>query len=69
MSKATTVQAPSPLRAFWLKWRFHINILLLLVPLGFMPKYFADAALFRGRRPGRARDRRGAGRPMEHHPG
>ena len=48
MSKATTVQAPSPLLAFWLKWRFHINILLLLVPLGFMPKYFADAALFRG---------------------
>lgn len=48
MSKATTVQAPSPLRAFWLKWRFHINILLLLVPLGFMPKYFADVALFRG---------------------
>ena len=38
---------PSPLRAFWLKWRFHINILLLLIPLGFMPKYFADAALFR----------------------
>ena len=48
MNKATTVQPPSPLRAFWLKWRFHINILLLLVPLGFMPKYFADAALFRG---------------------
>ena len=48
MNKATTVQPPSPLRAFWLKWRFHINLLLLLVPLGFMPKYFADAALFRG---------------------
>lgn len=48
MNKATTVQPPSLLRAFWLKWRFHINILLLLVPLGFMPKYFADAALFRG---------------------
>jgi len=48
MNKATTVQPPSPLRAFWLKWRFHINVLLLLVPLGFMPKYFADAALFRG---------------------
>ena len=48
MNKATTVQPPSPLRAFWHKWRFHINVLLLLVPLGFMPKYFADAALFRG---------------------
>ncbi|SDU98560.1 thiamine pyrophosphate-binding protein [Pseudomonas mucidolens] len=48
MSKATAVQPPSLLRAFWLKWRFHINILLLLIPLGFMPKYFADVALFRG---------------------
>ena len=47
MSKVATAK-PSPLRAFWLKWRFHINVLLLLVPLGFMPKYFADAALFRG---------------------
>nr|WP_189664197.1 MULTISPECIES: thiamine pyrophosphate-binding protein [unclassified Pseudomonas] len=32
----------------WRKWRFHINVLLLLIPLGFMPKYFADVALFRG---------------------
>lgn len=48
MSKAIAAQPPSRLRQFWLKWRFHINILLLLVPLGFMPKYFADAALFRG---------------------
>lgn len=48
MSKVTAATPPSRLRAVWLKWRFHINILLLLVPLGFMPKYFADAALFRG---------------------
>ena len=48
MRKVTAATPPSPLRAFWLKWRFHINILLVLVPLGFMPKYFADAALFRG---------------------
>lgn len=48
MNSATAVQPPSRLRRFWLKWRFHINILLLLVPLGFMPKYFSDAALFRG---------------------
>ncbi|NVZ51170.1 thiamine pyrophosphate-binding protein [Pseudomonas sp. B6002] len=48
MSKVAAAVPPSPLRAFWLKWRFHINVLLLLVPLGFMPKYFADAALFRG---------------------
>lgn len=48
MSKSTTVTRPSPLSLFWHKWRFHINVLLLLIPLGFMPKYFADAALFRG---------------------
>ncbi|GAB7529890.1 hypothetical protein PS3A_23010 [Pseudomonas sp. 3A(2025)] len=48
MSKAATVQPSSPLSRFWYKWRFHINVLLLLIPLGFMPKYFADAALFRG---------------------
>ncbi|MBK4987910.1 thiamine pyrophosphate-binding protein [Pseudomonas sp. S36] len=38
----------SPLKQAWLKWRFHLNILLILIPLGFMPKYFADARLFRG---------------------
>ncbi|MFJ2545446.1 thiamine pyrophosphate-binding protein [Pseudomonas sp. NPDC087612] len=47
MSKAA-VAPQSPLSRFWHKWRFHLNILLLLIPLGFMPKYFADAALFRG---------------------
>ncbi|MBD8493171.1 thiamine pyrophosphate-binding protein [Pseudomonas syringae] len=48
MSKAVTAQPSSPLSRLWYKWRFHINVLLLLIPLGFMPKYFADAALFRG---------------------
>ena len=48
MSKATTAQPASPLSRWWHQWRFHLNILLLLVPLGFMPKYFADASLFRG---------------------
>lgn len=37
-----------PFKQWWLKWRFHLNILLILIPLGFMPKYFADAKLFRG---------------------
>ncbi|SFY05073.1 MULTISPECIES: thiamine pyrophosphate-binding protein [unclassified Pseudomonas] len=46
----TTVAPPSPSRLalFWQKWRFHLNVLLLLIPLGFMPKYFSEAALFRG---------------------
>ncbi len=47
MSKAA-VETASPLSRWWHKWRFHLNILLLLIPLGFMPKYFSEAALFRG---------------------
>lgn len=31
-----------------LKCRFHINVLLLVVPLLFLPRYFADQALFKG---------------------
>ncbi len=48
MSKAAVAQPVSPLRQFWLRWRFHLNVLLILIPLGFMPRYFADVALFRG---------------------
>ncbi len=48
MSKAMAAQPASPLSRFWHKWRFHINILLVLIPLGFMPRYFHDVALFRG---------------------
>ncbi len=46
MSTVSTEQ--STLGRLWYKWRLHINILLLVIPLGFMPKYFADAALSRG---------------------
>lgn len=48
MSKAAVAQPVSPLRQFWLRWRFHLNVLLILIPLGFMPRYFSDVALFRG---------------------
>ena len=48
MSNVTAAPQASRLRVFWHKWRFHLNILLLLIPLGFMPKYFADEALQRG---------------------
>ncbi|OLF52319.1 thiamine pyrophosphate-binding protein [Pseudomonas chlororaphis] len=48
MSQTNQATPASPLGQLWHKWRFHLNILLLLIPLGFMPKYFADAALFRG---------------------
>ncbi|PWB30936.1 thiamine pyrophosphate-binding protein [Pseudomonas sp. SDI] len=47
MSKANAI-AQRPLARLWHTWRFHINILLILIPLGFMPKYFHDASLFRG---------------------
>ncbi|WP_022961178.1 hypothetical protein [Halopseudomonas pelagia] len=50
MSKALPSSQPSTLGGFWRRWRFHINILLVLIPLGFMPKYFQDVALFRGER-------------------
>ncbi|RON48241.1 thiamine pyrophosphate-binding protein [Pseudomonas frederiksbergensis] len=48
MSKITAAPPPSRLSVLWHTWRFHLNILLLLIPLGFMPKYFSEAALFRG---------------------
>jgi hypothetical protein len=47
MNQANTLPQGG-LKQWWLKWRFHLNILLILIPLGFMPKYFADASLFRG---------------------
>lgn len=36
------------IKKWWLKWRFHLNVLLVLIPLGLMPGYLKDAALFRG---------------------
>ncbi|TDF82588.1 thiamine pyrophosphate-binding protein [Pseudomonas sp. H9] len=47
MSKAAVIEH-SPLRRLWLKWRFHLNILLLLIPLGLMPKYLHEASMNRG---------------------
>ena len=46
MSKHTPPQ--SPVKRFWLKWRFHLNILLVLIPLGLMPKYLHEASMDRG---------------------
>ncbi|MBQ0741793.1 MAG: thiamine pyrophosphate-binding protein [Pseudomonas sp.] len=48
MSNTVSSSQPSTLGRFWRRWRFHINVLLVLIPLGFMPKYFQDVALFRG---------------------
>ncbi|MDH1263686.1 thiamine pyrophosphate-binding protein [Pseudomonas sp. GD03944] len=48
MSNAVAAQQPSTLARLWRKWRFHLSVVLLIIPLGFMPKYFQDVALFRG---------------------
>ena len=45
--KAGAISDP-PLRRYWLRWRFHLNVLLVAIPLLFLPKYFADQALFKG---------------------
>lgn len=47
MSKVATMPSTT-LGRFWRKWRFHLNILLVIIPLAFMPKYFHQVALFRG---------------------
>ncbi|WP_161867793.1 MULTISPECIES: thiamine pyrophosphate-binding protein [Pseudomonas] len=47
MSKAVTLPS-TPLGRLWHRWRFHLNILLVIIPLAFMPKYFKDVSLFRG---------------------
>lgn len=49
MNKTNTPPQPQPAtRRLWHKYRFHLNILLVLIPLGFMPAYFQNAAMFRG---------------------
>ncbi|AMB85751.1 thiamine pyrophosphate-binding protein [Pseudomonas agarici] len=48
MSKIQTAPPSSTWRSLWRRWRFHLNILLILIPLGLMPKYFANESLFRG---------------------
>ncbi|MEN0105626.1 MAG: thiamine pyrophosphate-binding protein, partial [Pseudomonas sp.] len=47
MSTAS-VESQSTLNRLWHKYRFHLNIVLVLIPLGFMPAYLQNAAMFRG---------------------
>jgi hypothetical protein len=35
---------PSTLRQGWRTYRFHLNVLLILIPLAFIPTYFSDFA-------------------------
>lgn len=50
MSQSKTLDtAPGRLLRLWRRWRFHINALLLIVPLAFMSKYFTDQARFTGK--------------------
>lgn len=54
MSKSASatrkVDMPQPkgIRRLWLKWRFHLNVLLLAIPLLYMQQYFKTMAQFRG---------------------
>jgi hypothetical protein len=41
-------QPQSTAKRLWHKYRFHLNIVLVLIPLGFMPAYLQNAAMFRG---------------------
>ncbi|MCY1407229.1 hypothetical protein D3C76_505990 [compost metagenome] len=45
MNATQRISAP---RRLWLRWRFHLSALLVLIPLGFMPAYFHEARLDRG---------------------
>ncbi len=47
MSNAVA-QQPSTAQRLWHKYRFHLNIVLVLIPLGFMPAYLQNAAMTRG---------------------
>ena len=47
MSKAIAAPQTTAQR-LWHRYRFHLNIALLAIPLGFMPAYFENAAMFRG---------------------
>ncbi|WP_263143564.1 thiamine pyrophosphate-binding protein [Pseudomonas sp. RIT-PI-AD] len=41
--------AEHPAKRLWQRWRFHLNALLLVVPLVFMSKYLHDQARFSGK--------------------
>ncbi|MGY4535225.1 hypothetical protein ACVW0Y_004378 [Pseudomonas sp. TE3786] len=47
MSKVIAPQQ-STVQRLWHKYRFHLNIVLVLIPLGFMPAYLQNAAMTRG---------------------
>ena len=38
----------SRLRRQWLRWRFHLSALLVLIPLGYLPAFLHDARVDRG---------------------
>ncbi|MNZ39256.1 hypothetical protein D3C78_567450 [compost metagenome] len=38
----------SAARRLWLRWRFHLSALLVLIPLGYMPVYLHEAQVDRG---------------------
>src|ERR1700742_3315856 len=47
MSKVVALP-PTGWRGAWLRWRFHLSALAILIPVGFAPLYFSLDALERG---------------------
>lgn len=51
MSKAMAQNGPvSVLALKWKRWRFYLSVLLLILPLAYLPRYFDDLALSGGER-------------------
>ncbi|WP_296247494.1 thiamine pyrophosphate-binding protein [Pseudomonas sp. UBA4194] len=48
MSRTAAAPRRSTFGQFWHKWRFHLNVALVVIPLSFMPHYFAENARERG---------------------
>ncbi|AFK62095.1 hypothetical protein TKWG_08705 [Advenella kashmirensis WT001] len=38
----------SGFKVWWYRWRFHLSVLAILIPLCFVPRYIKDQALFSG---------------------
>jgi hypothetical protein len=47
MSKAV-VLPPTGWRGAWRRWRFHLSVLCIAIPIAFAPRYFAEEAMERG---------------------
>lgn len=47
-TQALLKKSPTHKSSWWQRWRFHLNVLLICVPVYFTSQYFHDQAFFRG---------------------